>query len=71
MEKTQTAEEAQAEARLNDQRRADQCMREVQAILTKYNCMLHPIVTLQRTGIKATVEIETLPILPPDLLVGS
>ena len=69
MEKSKTAEEAVAEARISEQRRADQCMREVQAILTKYNCILHPVITLRRTGIQANVEVETMPEIPVDILV--
>ena len=51
-----------------DQQRCEKCWAEVQEVLTRYTCMIVPVITIIGTQIaQAGVKVAPLPALPKDL----
>jgi len=64
LERTKTQGELLAEAQIADDKRCDDCMKEVQTVLRKYNCLMSPVFHITTKGIQGNVTIEALPIIP-------
>ena len=49
--------ERMAEQMIRDQQRAQECRKEIQEILQKYQCQIQPKFTISNQGVKGEVEV--------------